>query len=416
MQLTIFALGSRGDVQPYVALGKGLLQAGYRVRVATFETFREMVVGQSLDFHPVPGDAQALLQMASQNNLTGTRNPFKAMRAIMRSYGQAVDDYIAAFSSDALNDSDAILNQLPGGLFGVDLAEKLQIPHLIVSVIPLTPTHAFPSPLLASQSLGGFFNIQSYYFSAQLLWWFFRPKIGEFRRKLGLADPPHLFKWTDPPVMNGFSQHVVPRPVDWSPDVHITGYWRLDEAEWQPPDDLVRFLEAGTAPVFIGFGSMIAPDPESLTQTLLEAVQRSGQRAVISKGWANLGGVRLPPDIFLLDYAPYHWLFPQMSAVIHHGGSGTTGLALQGGVPSMVVSFGADQPFWGERTRSLGCGVAPIPVKQLSVENLTASIQTLTTNDRLRKQAQNISQLLSAEKGIENAVRIIDRYLRKPHQ
>ncbi len=416
MRITILALGSRGDVQPYVSLGKGLTGAGHHVRVATFETFRDMVIEQGLGFHPVTGDAQALLQIASQHNMTSTRNPFKVMKAVMRSYGSIVDDYVAAFSSDALNDSDAILNQLPGGLFGVDLAEKLRIPYLTVSVIPLTPTHAFPSPLLASQSLGGFFNIQSYYFSAQLLWWFFRPKIREFRRKLRLADPPRLFKWVDSPVINGFSPQVIPRPADWGSQVHITGYWRLDEAEWQPPDDLVSFVEAGAPPVFIGFGSMIAPDPDALTKTLLEAVQRSGQRAVISKGWANLGGVALPENIFLVDYAPYHWLFPRMSAVIHHGGSGTTGLALQSGVPSMVVAFGADQAFWGERTRKLGCGVASIPVKQLSVENLTASIQALTTNKRLREQARNLGQLLTAEKGIENAVQVIDQYLQKNRQ
>ncbi|MBL8155339.1 MAG: glycosyltransferase family 1 protein [Anaerolineae bacterium] len=415
MRLTLLALGSRGDVQPYVALGRGLADAGYRVRLATFESFGDMVRQQGIDFHPVPGDAEALVRAASSQNMLGTRNPLKSMRAIMNSYGRMADDYIAAFSAEALRDSDAILNQLPGGLFGIDLAEKLGVPYLTLSVIPLVPTREFPSPLLAARSFGPILNRQSYFWSGQLLWAFFRSKIAVFRQKLGLGPPSRWFKELDAPVINGFSRQVVPPPVDWGAHVHTTGYWTLAEPDGSPPDDLRAFVEAGSPPVFIGFGSMVAPDAAALTRILLDGVERSGQRAIIARGWAKLGGARLPENSFLLEeYVPYGWLFPRMAAIIHHGGSGTTGLALRSGVPSMVVSFGADQPFWGNRIQAVGAGIAPIPVKQLTTEKLAASIRQLTTDDRLRQGAQIIGQRLAAERGIPTAVEVISQYVERP--
>lgn len=408
-RLTIFALGSRGDVQPYVALGKGLQDAGYRVRVATFESFRGMVEGQGLDFHPVHGDAQALLQGAMSRDSLGSRNPIRTMQAIMNSYGAVADDYIAAFSSDVLFDSDGIINQLPGALFGIDLAEKLCVPHIAASVIPLVPTRAFPNPLLVASRGIGVFNRLSYGFAAQLVWFFFRPKIAVFRRKLGLSAPPRTLRLDGYPVLNGFSPRVIPPPADWGSHVHTTGYWTLREPNWTPPAALLDFLRDGSPPIFIGFGSMFVSDPAALTHALLAAIRLIGQRAILSSGWANLGGASLPNTVYCLDYAPYGWLFPQMAAVIHHGGSGTTGLALHSGVPSMVVPFVADQPFWGRRTQALGVGVAPIPIKRLTAERLAAAIDQMVNDTAMRERAAQLGAALRQEDGIGEAVRCVQR-------
>ena len=413
-RLTMLALGSRGDVQPYVALGAGLQRAGYRVRVVTFESFRALVEGQALDFYPVQGDAQALVAMMMGGAGIGTRNPLRLMSTIMRSFGAIAEAYIEAFSADALADSDAILNQLPGGIFGIDLAEKLRVPHLMLSVIPLTATRAFANPLLTTRSFGGVGNRLSYALAGHLLWAGFRPISGRFRRQLGLGAPPWVMQTPDCPVINGFSPHVVPPPTDWGAQVHTTGYWTLDEPDWQPPRDLLDFLAAGAAPVFIGFGSMIAPDPAALTRLLLDATARAGCRAIISRGWANIGTDALPPHVFALDYAPYAWLFPRMSAVVHHGGSGTTGLALRGGAPSMVVAFGTDQPYWGQRTAALGAGLAPLHIKTLTADALATAIQRLTHDASLRSRAADVSAALRREAGIAEAVRLIGESVGAP--
>lgn len=301
-RLTILALGSRGDVQPYLALGKGLKAAGYLVRIVTFESFREFIEGHGLDFYPVPGDAQDLLAAASRTNALRTQNPLAAMHAIMATYGRLVEGYMSAFSSERLFDSDAILNQLPGSLFGVDLAEKLRVPHLVVSVIPLTATGAFPNPLLSTRSFGSVMNRFTYVGAAQLLWAFFRPHIAKFREKLGLNAPSLLLHPSCGPILNGFSPLVISPPHDWAASVYTTGYWILDETEWRPPVSLAEFLDGGEPPVFFGFGSMIAPNPTQLTKTILDAIQQSGRRAILSSGWADLGSGSLPTSVFRLSY------------------------------------------------------------------------------------------------------------------
>lgn len=213
------------------------------------------------------------------------------------------------------------------------------------------------------------------------------------------------------PVIQGFSEHVVPTQPEWDDHIHTTGYWALDEPKWQPSKDLLDFLNADSPPIFVGFGSMPVSDPEETTRLILNAIEDVGGRCILHTGWANLGMSDLPDSVFLLDYAPYSWLFPQMKAVIHHGGSGTTGLALRSGVPSMIIPFTADQPFWGERTHVLGVGPSPIPFSRLTAKNLADSIRTLTSNEMMRANATRLRTAMADENGIQVAVEIIRNYL-----
>ncbi|MBN2502947.1 MAG: glycosyltransferase family 1 protein [Anaerolineales bacterium] len=413
MKLTLIAVGSRGDVQPIIALGKGLQQAGYAVRLVTLASFEGFVGGHGLDFSPVRGDAQQLVQemMAKRG---GNTNLLKMYRGIMRTFGAITDSYIEAFSAEALRDSDAILSQLPGGFFGYDLAQALDVPYLALSVIPQQSTASYPYALLPGQiSLGRWWNRRSYDLAAQLVWPPFRKPINQFRRRLGL--PRASFWWGSTravyPVLQGFSEHVVPTEPDWGAHMHTTGYWLLDESDWEPSAELEQFLAAGEPPVFIGFGSMPVPDSAKTTQIILDALAETGQRAVLSAGWAGLGAQRLPEHVFLLDYAPYTWLFPKMRGIVHHGGSGTTGLALRSGAPSVVIPFTADQPFWGERTRALGVGPAPVLFQNLSVPNLAVAIQTMLTDKAMQQRAGEMRQKLLAEDGVKTAVKIVQSIL-----
>ncbi|HYO87385.1 MAG TPA: glycosyltransferase [Candidatus Limnocylindrales bacterium] len=406
-RITILALGSRGDVQPLVALGHALQVNGHAVRVATFESFRELVTGTGLGFHPVPGDARGLVEMASSGGMT-SRNPITMIRGIQHSYGAIVADYVESFSDGALSDSEAVINQLPGGLFGRDLAEKLGVPHITAAVIPLLATHAFPMPLLLARSTPGISNRWTYIAAEQLFWLFFRRATNTFRKRLGLGQAPLVYHPPNSPTLLGFSPLVIPPPPDWAAQVYTTGWWMLEEPAWAPPPELAAFLEAGPPPVFIGFGSMVAPDPAALTDLLREALTLTGMRAVLSRGWAGLGGAHLPATIYALDYAPYSWLFPRMAAVVHHGGSGTTGFALHSGVPSLVVSFAADQPFWGWRTAELGVGLPPIPVKEITAQQLASALDRLTSDASLHEHAQRLSEALRHENGLASAVELIN--------
>ena len=409
-RITILALGSRGDVQPYAALGHALIGSGYQVRIATFESFRTLVTGTGLDLHPVPGDAKGLVEMASGGGMT-SRNPLTMMRAINASFGAIVADYVESFSSGDLADSDAFINQLPGGLFGRDLAEKYGVPHITASVIPLLPTRAFPMPLLLARSMPGLPNRLTYSAAEQLFWLFFRSATNTFRERIGLGPAPLVYQSPKSTTLLGISPQVVSPQPDWGANAHATGWWMLDEPDWEVPPDLVEFLEAGPPPVFIGFGSMVAPDAAALTRIILEAVSISGQRAVLSRGWAGLGGVDLPETVYALDYAPYAWLFPRMAAVVHHGGSGTTGFALHSGVPGMVVPFAADQPFWGWRTAELGVGPPPIAATQLTASQLAAALERMAADGAMRERAEALGHSLRQENGLARAVDIIEAHI-----
>jgi sterol 3beta-glucosyltransferase len=375
-----------------------------------------MVERAGLDFHPVKGDAQALVSSGGLSEAGS--NPVRFFTAVRQTFVRIAQDYAEAFSAPSLLDSDVIINQLPGSLFGYDLAEKLRIPHLGAAVMPLARTGAWPLCLLPAFSLGSGYNRLTYALAEQFLWGIFRKTVNTFRAELGLPPAPfmgHFRKMQAErmPILNGFSGHVVPRPPDWGDHIHVTGYWTLDEPAWTPAPDLLNFLNAGTPPVFIGFGSMVVADPTRLTGTVVQAVEMSGQRAILSAGWSGLAEGNLPDTIFKAGYTPYSWLFPRMAGIVHHGGSGTTGLALRSGVPSMIVPFLADQFYWGRRIAELGVSPGPIPYKKLAAEPLAQALRRMVTDTTMQAKAAALGEKIRLEKGIENAVQIIEQVMKR---
>lgn len=415
MQITIIALGSRGDVQPFVPLGMGLQAAEHHVRVATFTAFAPLILNAGLKFFPLQGDAKALLNAAmSAGLLKGRSNPLSFIRAIRKSYASLADTLSIDLSDPVLYDSDLILNQLPASLYGGDLAEFLGIPWSIVSVIPLSrsryqPLIGFPKQL---SFLPGY-NALTYRMGEQMAWGMFRQAVNSWRSDvLGLPAKPFLGDFGQSyrqgvPVINGFSSHVVSRPADWGEQIHITGWWHLDDPSWEPSEKLRHFIENGDKPVFVGFGSIPIADAEQVTSIIVDAVRLVGTRAIIQAGWAGLGKA-LPEDFLVINYAPYGWLFPKMSAVVHHGGSGTSGFAFRSGVPSVVVPFGFDQYYWGDRAAVLGVGPAPLPYKKLSARSLADRIQVAISDATMATRAKELGAELRSEDGVKRAVEIIE--------
>ncbi len=418
MKIGIIALGSRGDIQPLVALGKGLLKAGHTVRFVTNNDFRELVTSNGLAFWAIPGDVQAAIQSPEMREKLAGGNVFR----IMGEVSEAVREIAVEWAREALEacaGMDMIVTGIGGLGIGCSIAEKLALPLVQAHYVPFTPTSAFPSALLPPMplKLGGWFNKLSHHIGRFLTWRFvFRTGDEEARKQV--LDLPRASFWgpynaectRDQPVLYAFSPSVIAKPRDWTGRDRITGYWFLEaEDDWTPPNDLLAFLDAGPKPVYVGFGSMSSRDPEGTARIVLEALAKSGQRAVIVSGWGGLHAEEVPESVFMAGAMPFSWLFPRMAAVVHHGGAGTTSTGFKAGVPSIIIPFFGDQPFWGQTAADLGVGPEYIHRKNLTVDRLAKAIQTAVTDRAMQGRAAELGEKIRAEDGIGRAVEILEQ-------
>ncbi len=414
MRIAIIALGTRGDVQPYLALGKGLKTAGHFVRLITHENFETLVSSQGLEFCPVQGNVQAVLESPEMLKLLEQGN-FLAINAHTAKMVQDAAIDWAQAGLIACQGMDLLIAGVGGLYLAISLAEKLHIPFLQAYIFPFTPTKDFPAILLPQSiaRLGGTVNQLSHHLFRQIMWQGFRPADQLARQQvLNLPPAPFWGSYNSPilreyPTLYGFSSAVIPQPADWH-NTQVTGYWFLAEAtNWTPPAALIKFLDSGAPPVYIGFGSMGSRKPVETADLVLAALERTGQRGILQSGWGGLSQNNLPDTVYMVDSVPHSWLFPRVAAVVHHGGAGTTAAGLRAGVPSIVIPFFGDQLFWGQRIEKLGVGTAPIPRKQLTVENLARAIDQAVTDHWLRQRAANLGAKIQAEDGIAHAVRVI---------
>jgi UDP:flavonoid glycosyltransferase YjiC (YdhE family) len=415
MQITIFALGSRGDVQPYIALGKGLNDAGHAVRVLTSQDFHELVTTYGLDFFDVGGNMQAIAQ--GMEGLLEQGNFLKILSS-MGEAAQRLASQAAVSGLAACQGADLIIGGL-GGLFsGLAVSEKLGIPCIPAYYYPLTPTGEYRNAMapLPDRKLPAWVNRLSHRAVQQMIWQNFRAADNKARREvLQMAPAPfwgpyNALQAPEQTVLYGYSPHVIPSPQDWGPNIHVTGYWFLEPpAGWEPPADLVDFLHAGPPPVYVGFGSMINSRPEETAEMVVQALARAGQRGVLSAGWGGLKAADLPKSVFMIGSVPFDWLFPRTAAVVHHGGAGTTSMGLRAGIPSIITPFMGDQPFWGKRVYELGVGPKPIPRKQLSVDRLAESIRIAVSDGAMQARAARLGEHIRAENGVARAVAVIEQ-------
>jgi sterol 3beta-glucosyltransferase len=420
MRITIFAAGSRGDIQPCVVLSKGLQAAGHQVLLAAPQDFADFARQHGVNFHPLRGDVQQLMASDTGRQFmdSGGANPLRAIRAIRTLLApvvtQMVEDAYAA-----CREAEALICLGVLSAFGQTIAEALRLPIIHIEPTPLLPTRAFAAPSWPIQrSLGGLHNYLSGVAMLETIWLWYRPFVDAFRKRLGLPayGPVQLYRaLQSTPLLGMYSPTIIPHPADWPSSVHVTGYLLLDtQPDWQPAPELERFLAAGEPPVYIGFGSMGGSNPQQLAELILAALAQSGQRGLLLTGWGGLRAGSTPDSVFVLDAAPHSWLFGRVAAVVHHGGAGTTAEGLRAGVPTVVLPFLFDQPFWGARIHALGLGPAPIPQKKLTAERLARAITTAVTDANLRQRAGQAGAAIRAEDGVGKAVNAIERILGAP--
>ena len=415
--ITLITAGSRGDVQPYIALGLGLQARGHTVRLATHAIYGDWVRGHGLEFAPVEGDPMAMIQAEHGRDWveTGQRG-----LGFLRGFRRFMDPLLHQATADALAacaDTDLILFSGIAFYASYSVAEKLNLPFIQAYLQPITPTGDFPSVVFPTKRRGGrLFNYATHALGGQAFWQVTRPILNGIRRDMGLRS----FSIPGPflsmvrrrlPVIHSYSPTLLPKASNWNEASFVTGFWFMEPDDYDPPLVLAAFLAAGPPPVYVGFGSMTGNDPERLTAVTLESLARSGQRGVLLAGWAGLADGDLPDTMLRLDSAPHDWLFPRMAAVVHHGGTGTTHTALRAGAPQVIVPFFADQPFWAERAHLLGVAPRPVLQEDLTAGHLAAAIRVAVNDQQMRSRAAEVGARVRAERGVEEAVGIIERYL-----
>ena len=295
MKITVFAAGSRGDIQPCLALSIGLQQAGYDVHLAAPENFADFVQRHGVAFYPLRGDVQELMATDTGRAFmeTGGSNPIQSVRAIRTMIAPVVMQ-MAADAYEACRGSDGLICLGVFSAFGQAIAEALDIPLIHIEPTPLLWTRAFPAPSWPIQrNLGRAHNFLSGMLMLQVIWQWYRPFINAFRQQLDL-EPTSVVRFYQTlfttPMLSAYSSALIPHPADWPASLHLTGYFFLEEADWQPAPALQEFLDRDAPPVCIGFGSMSGRNPERFAEIILAALEKSGQRGLILSGW---GGLRL---------------------------------------------------------------------------------------------------------------------------
>ncbi len=411
MRILLTTLGSRGDVQPYLALAGGLQRAGHHPTLAAPESFAGWIQAHGVDVAPLSFNPQEVMQRLGKGG--GGLRTLVSMLSLLKTGMQEVQAEVwrAAQATD-------FLIQSATGLGALEAADLRGIPVAFAYLFPFAPTRAFPMFWLPYRvSLGGMYNLLTHNLMARLLWRFGGAVNNQWRKQLGLK-PWRSFREMmaharalHTPFLYGYSPALLPKPVDWDAYQHVTGYWFLDNPEgFQPPADLLRFLEEGPPPIYLGFGSMHAENPTRNTRLALRALELTGHRGLILTGWGGMTAQPASPRVMFVDSVPHGWLFPRVGAVVHHGGAGTTGAGLRAGVPQVIVPFGGDQFAWAELIVKAGVGPKTPSIQKLTAEKLAEAIQTSVKDADLRTRAATLGEKIHSEDGLARAVERIETH------
>ena len=508
LKIVILIVGSRGDVQPFLALAKRLRDFKHCIRIATHECFRGFVQSHGFEFFPIGGDPEALMKFIVENPkmITTSLSAIQANRQMMSEMFRGCWAACDSFSPDVI-----IAN--PPVQCHTHIAEALHVPLQIHFTMPWSPTKAYLHPLAVVSVFG---NEQSYHIVDELMWLGMSDLINVFRTSIGLpriksgAGLQHTLKI---PHIYCVSECLLPKPADWGPHITTSGFWFLNDAkesgglspalgfqtpvlqkhlqtlqqnfspnqdrQYEPPSELNAFITAADTPlIYIGFGSIVVQDKVALETIIFEAISllrdemqprnrdatqeemrtytspqlghhyqeptgtpqqqllpeilrrrrevapNDPVRIILHSGWANLGCLEkgeeagtplistdVPANVFVLRTDVSHdWLFPRCSAVVHHGGAGTTAAGLRAGKPTVVIPFFGDQTFWGTCVERQGVGPAPIHHKDLTASSLCKALH-FALQPSTRRQAEELGFVLSAEAGVEKGVRAFHSYL-----
>ena len=421
MKIAITTVGTRGDLQPYIALGLGLKEAGHEVLIVSSKNEETFVKSYGLDFFSLSVDIQKLMDGEEVQEMSKGNNPLKFILSHLKGSKKLKQLMVETQGEiwTACQFADIIIFH-PGMPLGFFIAQEKKRISVMANPFPVIATSDYPAILFyTSPRLGRLWNKITHKIFEKIFWSLSKSAVVEFWNKTVKtnknfsASPMRQQIESGMPIINGYSNLFFNQPNEWQSNIHTTGNWFIEkEPNFIPPTELSKFIENGELPIYIGFGSM--KDIKSFKTTLniiKEALDITKQRAVIGLGWSKLSyNENIPDNIFLIESTPHTWLFPKMKTVIHHGGAGTTATGLRAGKPTIIIPHNADQPAWGQKVFELGVGSKPIKKTQLTADKLASAIN-FTQQANIITNANKLGQELRKENGVKNAVKIINDYI-----
>ncbi|MEU9588839.1 glycosyltransferase [Streptomyces sp. NPDC048219] len=402
MRVLIVTVGTWGDVAPFLGLGLRLREAGHEVTLATHLRFAGAVTAHGLHHHPLAADPRHELQSPAGSRLARAATaPVKLGRALR--YFQSFLPRLTDGVLEAVRQgTDVLLASALADPLCRPVAEAMRVPCLGAYLQPTAPTGAFaPLALGGCRSLGARGNLLASHALRSLTSHAFAPAVAGLRRQLDL--PPRRRGVTgraprSDVIYHGFSPVVVPRPRDWPAELRVCGYWwPPSPSGWRPDSRIADFLDAGPAPVLIGFGSLAGTDAKGLSALVAEALRMAGLRGIVQSGWSGLHVEG--EDILTVSEVPHDWLLPRTAAVVHHAGAGTTAAGLRAGVPAVPLPGQLDQYFWASRLVALGSAPTCLSHRRLTAPVLADALRRAVGDPSYRARTGRIADRLAGEDG-----------------
>lgn len=404
MKIALLTMGTRGDVQPFAVLGKALQQRGHDVTLSTAKNFTSFISSYGLKFAPVEADFQAILNSPEGKKMMS--NPLSARKHLDRLIYPMIYDSLKTFYSLA-REHDKVL-------FHVKAMADYFVEHMPgklirANVVPaIEPTNEFVNPVFSSFHLPEILNRLTYKLSDLGIKMMSKP-VNKFRHEIGITG-----KYQKPqlPSLYGISPMFLSQPKDYPKNAHYTGFWMNTSSE-ALAKDVMEFINNGTSPLLITFGSMPFESKMDLPVTLNRLTRELNIRLIVIKGWGltDTKAIEENSDIKLIESAPYDKLFPHVKAVVHHGGIGTVAACLKAGKPFITcpVLFPlGDQHFWGMVAFKKGVGLKPFPLKKMTENKLIDAAKELLQNEHLYENSKTLMNKIEHEDGVANAVQFIE--------
>lgn len=414
MRIAIFTLGSRGDVQPYVALAKQAVNIGHSVVICTGKTFKKFIIENDIAFAEAESDLMAMLQTKEGQDVfnNGMKHIFKTMKYMKEVVNPAYRKTLDQFW-EAAQGADVILYH-PKAFGAADMAMALGIPCISIPPVPITaPISEFPNLAISpTKNLGSIINKFTYRMMAKAESASIK-ELNDFRektlhlpkRKSGLYT--YRMNGKDIPIIYPISNALFADVKSWKDKVYLPGFFYLDTGS-QALDKRVRdFINQGSAPIVISFSSMPLKDPLAFKDKLVSALMQTDNRAIVLTG---ISGMVFGDDdpILAVEQAPHALLFPLAKGIVHHGGVGTMATALKSGRPQLIIPFSVDQPFWANRLYTMGYALKPLREKSLTTQDFIRSFLDMEKAENIAA-ASKIKKLIEMENGTANAIQYIER-------